>query len=649
MSMLTYNLAAEYLSLVLISIMLFSLLWDNESNTTRYSVFKLLFFGAFFQILITISTTLLSEQFMDYPLLLNTLVKTIYFLILPVVPVISYFYVVSMSFTRSVTQNFAKKIYLGLVPYFVYAVIIIANLFNQSVFYFSPEVGYVRGDLYQISFVVVLIYMVYIIAICLINFKNLKREVDIILIINTLVASLLMSGQLFFSDIIFSGASATSQVLLIYLYVQNTSKSTDILTGLFNRQSLTHRMRRLASMNIDFAFYLCSIRNFKTINETYSLEYGDSILELMSIRLKSVTNRKNVFRYSGDEFVVLSYGKYNDESIIEKIRYELEKPYEIGKELINIDILYTRVNFPEYSNDIKTLVTTADYSIAQIKEGHINSNYLYNIKVRNEMQRFNFVIDSLKDAIENDGFVLSYQPIYETKTREFTQLEALLRLKNGPQFSLYPNEFIPVAEKAGQIIAITYIVVEKVCQDLNTLKKLVKNNPVKSVSINFPYTMFLDELMPNKLLTILKKYNIDPKEIKIEITERALVSDIKSVNEIIAIMQKQGFEFELDDFGIEYSNMSVFLTLPIDIIKIDRSLVQAMNNSSRNEAFISKMIEAIINSGRSVVIEGVEELDEALNFIGREYHYLQGYHFSRPLPLEDLVKFLDKQTTYSEI
>ncbi len=383
---------------------------------------------------------------------------------------------------------------------------------------------------------------------------------------------------------------------------------------------------------------LCSVRNFKSINECFNLETGDSVLENVARRLATIVPKKNIFRYSGDEFVILSYDLLRDDkTFVQAIKDQFERPFAIDNYEVRAEAIYTRVDFPVFSENIKTLLTTADYSIASIKSGAVDVDYLYDICVRDEMVRHNFILEHLKQAVLEESFQVVYQPIYSITEKRFTQAEALVRLRDGEEHSLFPSEFIPIAEKTGLIVEITYTVFEIICKDMSRL--------TNAVSINFPYVMLLQANLLDNLLKIMKKYDVQANQIKIEITERTLVSDVKIIKNVISEMQDLGFEFELDDFGIEYSNMSVFLSLPIDIIKIDRSLVLAVSESKKSAAFIQSLIKAIIATGRKVIVEGVE--DEALlnYFAACGCEYIQGYVFSKPLDLDTFEKFIEEDSS----
>ncbi len=633
-----YELLAEYIAFVIISIAIWSFIWDDELETTRYRLFRLLFLGTLFSVIITIATTLTTEYVEFFPLWFVVGLKVVYFIVTPIAPILTFFYAVSLSKWKNSSLSLDTKWLFALLPYGIYILIILLNYQFQNVFTITVEQGYMPGAMNRSTYVVVIIYMIGVIAVSLNNYSRTKQGINLILCINILFASGFSFLQLLFSHIILSGIASATGILLIYLYVQNSMKSIDPLTDVSNRRALMHRINRLSKNKSEFVLYLCSIRNFKSINECFNLETGDSVLENVARRLATIVPKKNIFRYSGDEFVILSHNLSQDDKIfVQAIKKQFERPFTIDNYEVRAEAIYTRVDYPSFSENIKTLLTTADYSIASIKSGAVDVDYLYDICVRDEMVRHNFILEYLKQAVLEESFQVVYQPVYSITEKRFTQAEALVRLRDGQEFSLFPSEFIPIAEKTGLIVEITYIVFEIICKDMSRLSN--------AVSINFPYVMLLQANLLDNLLKIMKKYDVQANQIKIEITERTLVSDVKIIKNVISDMQDLGFEFELDDFGIEYSNMSVFLSLPIDIIKIDRSLVLAVSESKKSAAFIQSLIKAIIATGRKVIVEGVE--DEALlnYFVACGCEYIQGYVFSKPLDLDTFEKFIEEDSS----
>ncbi len=640
--MLVYNLVAEYVSLLIISILIVNFLWNDEYRSETYKIFRYMCYFAGFSIVTTIATTLTTQYREHFPLALVEGLKVLYFILTPNASAFVLLYALSLTqFNRKWMQG-SKKYFLVAIPYAIYTVVILANYAFNNVFTITMEDGYVRGSMYQITYLIAAIYVVITLAVSLSALKSSKREMMIALCLNILVSSGISSMQLLFSEVLLAGISSVSGILVIYLFLHNVNTSTDRLTGLRNRSSLTYKIINLVEAKQEFSMYVFSLRNFKDINERLGLSLGDILLGEVANNMRSKFDHKSLFRYSGDEFAILQSKDEGDVSgKIEAIADRFLEPFNALDFHVKIDVVYARVDFPEFGTNVKSLVTAMDYSISRLKEQVGTQNCFFDVSITNEMHRRNNIIDRIKQAIENDGFEVYYQAIFSAKNSRFSQAEALIRMKYNDNDPIYPNEFIPIAEKMGLIIDITYIVVEKVCKELRRLIDLYGDElSLKSVSVNFPYLQFLEPDMLERITKILNFYHIPPSMIKIEITERTLVSDSLSTKKLMEEMQALGFIFELDDFGIEYSNMSLFLTLPVNIIKIDRSLVEVINSCSQNRQFFEHLIQGIKKTGRSVIVEGVEDKELLEFLINCGCDYIQGYVFTKPLGATAFEEFI---------
>lgn len=642
--MLTYDLTAEYISLIITAIIIISMIWNKELSSFRQKLFGLMYYGTLASIIATIVSTLTSRYFNITPLWIVEALKVIYFILAPVTSFFGFLFTLSLTQVSSTRNQKLKSFIWGCIPFAIYVLLILTNYFHHWVFHISDTVGYVRGPLFQSTYFAAGSYIFLILLITIKSRKTPQHKITLVICLNMLLPTFISLFQFFNSSILLSGFTSLSCVLIVYLYVQNTKATTDKLTTLLNRQSLTYYITKFSQHKYPFSLYIISLQNFKGVNERFGLEIGDIALQNVSQLLLNNFPKDYIFRYSGDEFAILTRNKSNYfEDRIKSVMRTFKDSFILRNHSVKLDIVCARVDYPEFSEDVKTLITTADYSISQLQDKSFENNYLYDLDICTEMKRHTLIIDVLKEAIENNGFDVFYQPIYSAKSNTFSQAEALVRLSGEYKNEIFPGEFIPIAEKTGLIVKMTYYIVEKVCKDLRYLIDIYGESlKLKSISINFPYKIFFQSDILVRLMEILDKYSISPSQIKIEITERSLISTDKTVATIIDTLKDVGFIFELDDFGVEYSNMSVFLSLPISYIKIDRSLLIVSIKTPTRKIFFENLIKGIHAIGAQVIVEGAED-EEQLEFIlncGCEY--VQGYVFSRPLPFDGFIDFLTK-------
>ncbi|MFI3257635.1 MAG: bifunctional diguanylate cyclase/phosphodiesterase, partial [Spirochaetales bacterium] len=612
---------------------------------------------------VTLVSTHTSDNFTEFPIWLIEFLKVIYYILLPAVIVLVFLYAKRLEKPKNSAYQVSFTDVLLLLPYVLYIATVLSNYIFHGFFTISPEAGYVRGPLYQLPYAVALFYTMGVFVLAVKNRNSSGRKTGFILSLMVIVLILISAVQFFFSYLLLTGLANVTGLLIIHIYVQNVKKSQDTLTGVYNRDALIDHLTKLIKSRSQSGFFhyiqqpfvlaVFSLRNFKSINDRYGLQYGNGLLESIAKHIENTVVPYNVYRYGGDEFAVVIEKKDNKtDALIQKIADRFNEPFASnegdGEIKTLVDMVYARVDFPAFGKTVRKLLTAVDYSVDSLKHSVKKSNYLYDISVSEAIRRRNQVIERIKDAVANDGFEVHYQAVWSTEEKCFSGAEALIRMKDS--FS-YPSEFIPLAEEIGLITEITYIVIEKCCADLRRIIDMHGEDiDLQFISINFPYEQFLETDMPSKVMHILDSHNVSPKWIKVEITERALIDDTTIMANTMSEMRTKGFAFELDDFGVEYSNISILLNLPIDIIKIDRSLMLAVTSNKENERFFDFIIQAIQFRDKLMVVEGVEEKNQAEYFESHHCDYIQGYYYAKPLPVDDFIDFLvqaHKENTYT--
>ncbi len=641
--MIEYNMMAEYSSFIIILVILLSFIRDFESRTLRYSLLKQMYFSTLFSIFITIISTHMSGSYFSYlPVIIIEIVTVLYFISIPTPVFICFLYALTLSMNNKKEYEIRKKLTFVSIPYFIYMLFIISNFAHRLCFTIDADIGYVRGPLFQLTYYAAGVFVLMTFIVALANMRTTNRGMMIMICINLVLAMSISSIQFINPELTTTGLAGVTGALVIHLYVQNVSKSRDHLTGLSNRMALMHILTLLANRKEEFSLYVFSVRNFKGINERQGLESGDKVLQFIASTMVRHFSRRYSFRYNGDEFAVLI--RRHQPTDIDKVKgfvAEFDNSLVVDGYDLSLDILYCRVDFPEFGSNVRDLISATDYSIRTLKENIGKSGFMYDTTIGRKMRERNEMIARLKKAIEDEAFEVHYQAIYSTTHNCFNQAEALVRMRGDGGKLIYPGDFIDIAENTRLIVKITYIVLDKVCRDLRRL--LDENNGLinlQSVSVNFSYLQFFQKDLVKQVMAILEKYDIPTNMINIEITERTLISDAKAVGSVMEQMQEKGFVFELDDFGVDYSNMSMLLNLPVNIIKIDRSLLMAATSTAKNESFFEYLISGIKATDRISVIEGVESSDQ-LEFLARcGCEHIQGYVFSKPLPFEEFREFL---------
>ncbi len=613
---------------------------DNAVITDRYKGLKWMYVITSISIVITILCLTVSNSYQSFPIWLPNFLRQLYFVASPILAPFYVVYAMSIVYSNQSYSSFFSKYLWVVLPYFIYLVFVFSNPVHNLIFSFSENLGYIKGPLSQVSYYIAFLYFAILAIFTLRHRRSPQINVLVIICINFLLSTVVFSMQIFIPEVQLSGLACTSGLLVVHLYILSVSKSMDPLTELSNRQTLAIHLQSLSEKNSPYYLCVFSIVNFKSINDRLGLDFGDAVLSGLSSRMRDILPSKNLYRYGGDEFAYLTLHSDDIETennVLKNVMTDICKPFIHGNSQLSLDLVYARVDFPSFGKDAKEIISAIDYSISTAKKSLGETNFFYDSSVVTNMKRRNFIIETLKDAIENDKFEVYYQGIYSAEKSVFSMAEALIRLKSETFIS--PGEFIPIAEDTGLINKITYIVLEKVCKDYVSFKDSLGSR-FSSISINFPYVHFLQKNTVQKVCNVMDSYNVPYSAIKMELTERTLVSDTMRVKTTMDEFIQHGFEFELDDFGVEYSNLSLFFDIPIKIIKFDRSLVYASTKDKTRRNFFENLLSAIKALDIQVVMEGVEE-QELLDYLLRSgCDYIQGYVFTKPLPCPEFVEFI---------
>ncbi len=403
----------------------------------------------------------------------------------------------------------------------------------------------------------------------------------------------------------------------------------DPLTKLPNRRQFTDLLNERLAEQKKGAVLLLDLDDFKGINDTRGHVFGDRVIEHMALRLSEITDEDTIVsRFGGDEFLVMKVrkgipGEIDD--LIGKIR-------NIFSSSINIDDNYIEVRFsmgislfPEDGRDVDQLVMNADLAMYSVKGAGKNGYQYFDNHMMNSQIIKSKIETLLKEAIENDGFDIVYQPQIDLRTCLIYGYEALLRLKNS---DLSPGEFVPIAEINGSIARIGRIVTEKVIRQLALWKQA--GLELKPVSINFSANQLHDSGYLNFIQHHLKKNGIEPRYIEIEITESIFLENRQATMVFLKRLKEMGIAISIDDFGTGYSSLNYLTFLPVDKIKLDRSL-NLRFLEMENTKVMDSLISLVHSLGLTVIAEGIETIDQVERLREAQCDYVQGYYYSQPL------------------
>lgn len=415
----------------------------------------------------------------------------------------------------------------------------------------------------------------------------------------------------------------------------------DLKTGLLNNQALKELYwrqdlygRAILSIDLD---------NFRVVNDALGHHTGDQVLIQMATKImETLGDQGMLYRYGGDEFVALVnlHKEAEVKALAEKILQNASTRIHIDNRdyvlTLSMGIAIGRLEQPPE----KTINNA--YTALYIAKKEKNRYTFYGSEMDRSRTREAILENDLRKALEEGELELYYQPIVDIQQGVITEAETLLRWNHSELGMISPKEFIPIAERTGLVISITEWVFEEACRKLQQWDSLGLKPLNLSVNLSLIFVESQYQQLYPWILQTIQEVGISPDRIRIEITESALMQNPKGTLETFEALKYSGFSLALDDFGSGYSSIKYMQELPVDIIKLDQSLVQSLQSNQRNQLIIKALITIIHDLGIKVVVEGVESLEE-VEFLGlQDCDYIQGFYFTNPLPEKDFLDYYQK-------
>ena len=391
------------------------------------------------------------------------------------------------------------------------------------------------------------------------------------------------------------------------------------------------------------AILFVDLDNFKAVNDTMGHDAGDELLVKVSKRMSKCLRKSDTLsRLSGDEFsIVMPNIKSieNSINISKRIIRQLQKKYNIkGKTFFTS----SSIGISYYPHDGKTfdkLLKNADTAMYSAKKAGKNQFKLFHEEMNIAMNKRVQTEVDLHKAIRSKSFFLNFQPQFNLSNNTISGCESLLRLKSNGK-TIMPTKFIEIAEKSELIIPIGHWLID---ESFSIYKKWKKSYKFKNftLSINLSAKQLKDKKLIPTINRCQKKYNIDESKIAFEITESSIISDYDHMLAQIKFIKKLGYQIYLDDFGTGYSSLSYLMSLPIDVVKIDKSFIKNINK--RSVKIITNMIIDMCKQLKiDVIAEGVENSNQLSTLKKLYCNKIQGFYFSKPIDINSFEKLIRK-------
>ena len=440
---------------------------------------------------------------------------------------------------------------------------------------------------------------------------------------------------------------------------------TDLLTQLPDRREFKYSLLKLLSNAIRQQYFgavvYMNIDNFKFINNSLGHSTGDLIITKVAERLKKFCRAGDfIFRMGGDEFVfVLNHlGDKVDSATISaqnislRIMENIVKPFMLGEQKVYLTASIGISMFPsenELENDSESILKQANMAMYNAKNKGKNCLTFYNQTLQDTANDHFIIYNQLITALDNDEFKMAYQPIVDIEGN-IIGAEALLRWNNRQLGNVPPDKFIYLTEESNLIQEIGDWVVKSACHFLREIKDTFADiNRFEYISVNVSPKQLEQHDFVSRINRHIREAGITASDIRLEITENTLVKNMEHTIKIMKLLNQHNITFMLDDFGTGYSSLSYLYKLPISAIKIDKSFVSGDDGQDiANKVIVDTIIAMSEKMNLRCVVEGVETLESACYFIEKEVYGIQGYHYYKPMPGEELIKLLKEKQQESQ-
>ena len=423
----------------------------------------------------------------------------------------------------------------------------------------------------------------------------------------------------------------------------------DALTNLVNRRGFNQIFaEKLIEKTLEggmLAVMFLDIDHFKRINDSLGHDAGDELLKVLASHIKSSVRGYDdvVARFGGDEFCILISLHDHEEArhMAQRIMLKMKEPIELsGRRMVMTTSIGISV-FPEDGRTCEELLKNADLALYQSKGNGRNSLNFFSANLKTRATLELQLEEEMRNALrENSGLMLFYQPIYDLKTGQVSKLEALVRWQHPVHGLLAPDRFIAIAEANGLIAELDNWVLHKACEDLSELSR--QGCEELKIAVNCSPLNLAREELADEIERALRTAGVAPQRLELEVTENALMGNIANTLVLLRQIRALGVSLSIDDFGTGYSSLAYLKRLPLNTLKIDRSFIQDIPQSTQDMEIVQAIIVMAHTLHLQVVTEGVETLEQ-YEFLERyDCDFVQGYLLSHPVPLTELLPVLNE-------
>ena len=581
------------------------------------------------------------EHFAEKSIFECTLVTSIYFFLLLICPFVMTGNVCDMAIQNNKKKKILSSV-LGTLQT-LYFILVILNVKTGWIFRFDAEEGYIRGPAKNITYILSAIYGLIIVITVIVQRKYLARRIFWVFLLYPLLSLYFVVIQFFYPRILLTGVASFTSVLFAYMTIQSYIVEININTGLMTESRLR---KRISIQHQGGVFYIMTIDNINMIQSSLDAsELKQMYLHLGEIFMTYFPRSAYILSINR----LAAIGRSIDE-VQEKSKLLLADIQQLCSDInsvipIPIESYSAALEFSKNENDYDSMMDLINAMLSRAKASQLKKLQVCDESVFVDRERKRYIYRILKRelTLESEQFQVWFQPIYSIQSKKFEYMEALSRLKDTELGDIPPQEFVQVAENRGLIEMLGFVAFEKVCKFISD-----NRDTVNAVSINFSVYQMMNPKIVENVLSTIERFSLSPSNIIMEITESIFIDNYELVMKHMMELARAGVKFYLDDFGTGYSNLTNVISLPFSTIKMDRSLVLAMEAGQKGVSLFFDLVSTFKGVGFKILVEGVETNNQNYLVERAGVDYIQGFLYSRPLPPLECVDLLKRSAKTTE-
>lgn len=500
--------------------------------------------------------------------------------------------------------------------------------------------GYEHGPFFWVLYAIAFLALTSVLVLFLRFRKRFNRFQSLAIILFDCATLGAIVLQYFFTGVLLQSFVIALFLVLVYISLQNPDDYMDKVTGCYNQAAFYETIEKAINSQNPFTLVAFTLDDFQYINRLLGVKAGNRILDDIALLLHNEFGSERVYHLLGCRYAILLDKKctLNKDNVVNRIKELFAAPFSAE----SIEILMTPyiciLNYPEFDVKPEDVNDAIEYSFREMARNRDITVITATSESLAQKRRESRINNIMKNAIRSNGFDVYYQPIFDTAAGKFSSAEALIRLHDDELGFISPDEFIPMAERNGMIIEIGEIVFRNVCEFL-------KNTDAYSlglnyVEVNLSTVQCMQENLAHHLKDIMQENNISPEKINFEITETAHSVNEGVLRKNMDLLIGEGSSFSMDDYGTGFSTANYLISLPMKIVKIDKSILWPAMKDSEALVVLRHTVGMLKALHKKIVVEGVEneEMEQLLVEMGCDY--LQGYLYSKPVPSDKFLDFL---------